>query len=85
MWGILAGLVALESYTVRELLAALFLFALAFAVLTGPALLFFLVARAGAFSRMWAEPWAGALMSKCTLGFRAATFPGPGGPARRES
>jgi hypothetical protein len=54
MWCFLATLLALQLYFVRELLAALFLFALGFGALAGLALFLFLVERAGQFSMAWA-------------------------------
>lgn len=54
MWYFLAALVALQLYFVRELLAALFLFALGFGVLAGLALFLFLIERAGQLSMTWA-------------------------------
>ena len=56
MWVFLAALVALQLYFVRELLAALFLFILGFALLAGLALVFFLVDQARQFSLAWVEP-----------------------------
>ncbi len=56
MWVFLAALVALQLYFVRELLAALFLFTLGFALLAGLALVFFLVDQARQLSLAWAEP-----------------------------
>ncbi len=58
MWWFLAALVAVQLYFVRELLAALFLFTLGFAVLAGAGLIFYLVQRAGMLSMTWAEPRA---------------------------
>ncbi len=56
MWILLGVLVAFQLYFVRELLAALLLFTLAFAVLAGLALVFFLVEQAGQVSLAWVEP-----------------------------
>ena len=56
MWVFLAALVALQLYFVRELLAALFLFTLGFALLAGLALVFFLVDQARQLSLAWVEP-----------------------------
>jgi len=56
LWIFLAALVALQIYFVRELVAALFLFALGFAALAGVALVCFLVERAGRVSTAWVEP-----------------------------
>ncbi len=56
MWAFVAAILALQLYFVRELLAALFLFTLVFAVLAGLALVFYLVQQAGQFSLAWVEP-----------------------------
>ncbi len=56
MWIFLAVLVAFQLYFVRELLAALLLFALGFAVLGGLVLVFFLAEQAGQVSLAWLEP-----------------------------
>ena len=56
MWAVLAAALALQLYFVRELLAALLLFTLAFAVLAGVALVFFLAERVGQVSLAWVEP-----------------------------
>ncbi len=56
MWGILAAILAVQVYYVREILAALFLFALVFAVIAGVALVLYLVERAGEFSFAWVAP-----------------------------
>ncbi len=64
MWALLAALVAVQVYFVRELLAALFLFTLAFAVLAGLALVFYLVEQAGQFSLAWVEPRTRSVMPK---------------------
>ena len=64
MWVFLAVLFALQVYFVRELLAALFLFTLAFAVLAGLALVFYLVEQAGQLSLAWVEPRTRSVMPK---------------------
>ncbi len=56
MWVLLGALVALQLYFVRELLAALFLFTLGFAVLAGFALVYFVAEFAGRLSLARAEP-----------------------------
>ena len=56
MWIFLAALVAYQLYFVRELVAALLLFALGFAVLAGLVLVFFLAEQAGQVSLAWVEP-----------------------------
>ena len=61
MWVFLGALVALQLYFVRELLAALLLFTLAFAALAGFGLVFYLVQRAGQSSIAWVEPRTRAL------------------------
>ncbi len=50
LWYFLAALLASQLYFVRELLAALFLFALGFGVLAGLALFLLLIKRACQFS-----------------------------------
>jgi len=64
MWGSVAGVLALQLYFVRELLAALFLFTLAFAVLAGLALLFYLVQQAGQLGLAWVESRARNMVPK---------------------
>ena len=56
MWVLLGVLVALQLYFVRELLAALFLFTLGFAVLAGFALVYFVAEFAGRLSLAHSEP-----------------------------
>ena len=56
MWRFLAALVAVQLYFVRELLAALFLFAAAFAVLAVVALVIVVAEQAGAWSFAKVEP-----------------------------
>jgi hypothetical protein len=56
LWMFLGALVALQLYFVRELLAALFLFTLAFAVLACLVLVLFLIEQAGQLSLAWVEP-----------------------------
>jgi type IV secretory pathway TrbD component len=56
MWTFLAALVALQIYFVRELLAALLLFAIGFVILGGIALVVYLVNQAGQHSLAWVEP-----------------------------
>jgi hypothetical protein len=58
MWIFLAALVGLQIYFVRELLAALFLFTVGFAILAGLALVLFLAEQAGQLSVAWVEPRA---------------------------
>ncbi len=55
VWGLLAGVVALQIYFVRELLAALLLFSVVFTTGIVLAVLFFLVETAGERSLAWAE------------------------------
>ena len=64
MWGFVAAVLALQLYFVRELLAALFLFTLAFAVLAGLALVFYLVQQAGQLSLAWVESRARSMVPK---------------------
>lgn len=62
LWYFLAALLASQLYFVRELLAALFLFALGFGVLTGLALFLLLIKWAGQSSMAWAGSrfkWSG--------------------------
>ncbi len=56
LWIFLAALVAFQLYFVWELLAALFLFTVGFAVVAGMVLVFFLVKQAGQVSLAWVEP-----------------------------
>ncbi len=58
MWWFLAALVALQVYFVRELIAALLLFTLGFAVIGGILLAILFVKQAGEVSLAWAEPRA---------------------------
>ncbi len=58
MWWFLAALVALQLYFVRELIAALLLFTLGFAVIGGILLAIVFVKQAGEVSLAWAEPRA---------------------------
>jgi len=57
-WYGLGALVAVQLYFVRELLAALVLFTIGFAVLGVIALGFYLVEKAGEWGFEWAEPRA---------------------------
>ncbi len=56
MWIFLAAVLAVQLYFVRELLAALLLFTIGFAVLAGLALIFLLLERASQVSLAWAGP-----------------------------
>ena len=56
MWAFLVALVAFQIYFVRELLAALLLFTMGFAVLAGIALILYLAQQAGQQSMAWVEP-----------------------------
>ncbi len=64
LWGILGALLALQIYFVRELLAALLLFTVAFVVLLGLALVFYLVQQAGQLSLAWVEPRTRSMVPK---------------------
>jgi hypothetical protein len=64
LWVTLVAAIAFQLYFVRELLAALFLFTLAFAVLAGLAAVFYLVDQAGQLSLAWVEPRARQVMPK---------------------
>jgi hypothetical protein len=64
LWATLAAGIAFQLYFVRELLAALFLFTLAFAVLAGLAAVFYLVDQAGQLSLAWVGPRARQVMPK---------------------
>ena len=55
MWFGLAALAAIQIYFVQELLAALLLFAVLFALLLGVALILFLFGRAGDSALSWAQ------------------------------
>ncbi len=56
MWGVLAAILAVQFYYVRALLAALFLFALAFAAIAGLAIGVYLVEQAGKLGFDWVAP-----------------------------
>ena len=58
MWGALLAILAVQIYFVRELLAALFLFAVVFVAIAAVALGLFLVERAGELSLAWVAPAA---------------------------
>ncbi|HJY86705.1 MAG TPA: hypothetical protein VKE24_07690 [Candidatus Acidoferrales bacterium] len=64
LWVVLAASIAFQLYFVRELLAALFLFTLAFAVLAGLVAVFYLVDQAGQLSLAWVEPRARQVMPR---------------------
>lgn len=64
LWVTLAAAIAFQLYFVRELLAALFLFTLAFAVLAGLAVVFYLFDQAGQLSLAWVEPRARQVIPK---------------------
>lgn len=63
-WRILAVIVALQIYFVRELLAVFVLFTLGFTVVAAIALAFYLVEQAGERGVSWAEPHARQLVPK---------------------
>ncbi len=69
MWWFLAALVAVQLYYVRELLAALFLFTLGFAIFAGLGLAFFVMQTAGMLSVAWAEPRTRNLTSAARRGW----------------
>ena len=58
MWGFLISLAALQIYFVQALLAALFLFALAFVVIAAIVGAFYVANRASQASLTWFEPYA---------------------------
>ncbi len=64
LWVFLGALLALQIYFVRELLAALLLFTVAFVVLAGLALVFYLVQQAGQLSLAWVEPRTRSMVPK---------------------
>jgi hypothetical protein len=58
MWGFLIALGAVQIYFVQEMLAALFLFTLMFAVLAAIALVLYAASRASEAGASWIEPYA---------------------------
>jgi hypothetical protein len=58
MWFGLAALAAIQLYYVQEMLAALLIFAVLFAVVSAVALTVYLLDRAGERALDWAEPYA---------------------------
>jgi hypothetical protein len=71
-WTVLAVLVALQMYFIRELLAVFILFTVGFVVLAGIALAGYLVEQAGEKSYAWAEPHARELAPKIREGVKLA-------------
>lgn len=58
MWGFLISLAALQIYFVQAMLAALFLFALAFVFIAAIAVVFYVANRASQAGLSWFEPYA---------------------------
>ncbi len=70
-WRVLAAVVALQIYFVRELIAVFVLFTIGFAVLAVVGLVIYLLEQAGERSVALAEPYARELAPKLREGVRA--------------